>query len=213
MRPIEVDDAPMLRVALLGCLVASCSRPAPVSHAEPTAVAPRTEPASAAAAATPGAPGPCAGSARIRSIYELPEPRTLDGAFGQCARFDGWWGSGSITLAAQPGEHAGHVLRPFAFVRERNPSLGWPYWYALDVIFVDVGPKDEASVAAYRAYERDYREDLVFIIGDLNRLEEDQARARWDALTASRPKGAEPLGQTLLPALLRLTTGPTPLPN
>ncbi|TGM61592.1 hypothetical protein EHQ97_01125 [Leptospira adleri] len=41
--------------------------------------------------------------------------------------------------ATKNGERGFLVLKPFSFVRESNPSSGWPSWYALDAVLVNVG--------------------------------------------------------------------------
>ncbi|MBM9500558.1 hypothetical protein JWG44_09895 [Leptospira sp. 201903071] len=41
--------------------------------------------------------------------------------------------------ATKEGERGYLVLKPFSFLRESNPSLGWPSWYALDAVLVNVG--------------------------------------------------------------------------
>ncbi|WP_162274093.1 SURF1 family cytochrome oxidase biogenesis protein [Leptospira tipperaryensis] len=41
--------------------------------------------------------------------------------------------------ATKDGEKGYLILKPFSFVREPNPSLGWPSWYAMDAVLVNVG--------------------------------------------------------------------------
>ncbi|MBM9577676.1 hypothetical protein JWG45_11330 [Leptospira sp. 201903070] len=41
--------------------------------------------------------------------------------------------------ATKDGESGYLILKPFSFLRESNPSLGWPSWYAFDAVLVNVG--------------------------------------------------------------------------
>lgn len=52
----------------------------------------------------------------------------------------GWWGAGAALLPERKDEKDGfRVVRPFSFVQEPNPSLGWPAWSALTALVVDQG--------------------------------------------------------------------------
>ncbi len=53
----------------------------------------------------------------------------------------GYYRPGEILLQKKNnnGKNGYHVIKPFAFVRQPNPSVGWPSIYALDVIMVNTG--------------------------------------------------------------------------
>ncbi|MEZ4373060.1 MAG: hypothetical protein R3B07_19715 [Polyangiaceae bacterium] len=103
------------------------------------------------------------------------------------------------------GEGAGprQVLAPVRFVRERNPSLGWPSWSALDVVLVDFGPKDQSQIDELNHADPTFEEPLE-IVGELTRLSSAEGKRRWDGLLDSRAEADPPLGTGLLPAVLAL---------
>ena len=59
---------------------------------------------------------------------------------GVCVQGQGYWGEGAVLVHETREKTAGYrVIVPFSFVTDKNPSLGWPGWYALSAILVDRG--------------------------------------------------------------------------
>ncbi len=59
----------------------------------------------------------------------------------------GFWGSGAALVPERRGDTEGfRVLRPFSFVHEPNPSLGYPEWSALTALLVAQGWVAESKV-------------------------------------------------------------------
>ena len=75
-------------------------------------------------------------------------PRVLKPSHeGQCVILKGFWGSGAALVPERRGDGEGfRVLRPFSFVHEPNPSLGYPEWSALTALLVDQGWVAESKV-------------------------------------------------------------------
>ena len=100
------------------------------------------------------------------------------------------------------------MIRPFSFVRERNPSLGWPSWFALDAILADCGwiAADSIDAVSFRdaAYDPMF-EEPVTIQGVLRRPEKSTVHGLWEELNGlAARRDAGPHGQNLLPVVLQL---------
>jgi hypothetical protein len=70
------------------------------------------------------------------------------------AKVRGWFRPGGIFIARRSpkGEPGFVVIKPFGFVRQPNPSLGWPSWFALDAILARVGWVPKQAMESWRSF-------------------------------------------------------------
>lgn len=140
----------------------------------------------------------------------------------------GFWGSGAELVPERRDGSAGfRVLRPFSFVRERNPSLGWPGWVALDALLVEtdwVAEGDVSTLTLRNAADDPMLEEPVTLRGVVRKVSGEQPvrccgmgppSGLWGPLTKlgeGDPRaehrwpelGAPPYANNLLPLLLQL---------
>lgn len=78
---------------------------------------------------------------KILDLGKLKPEKTEHWMVGRKARVRGWYRPGEYLLEEKGLKgKAGYLrIKPFGFVREKNPSLGGPSWYALDVVMVNTG--------------------------------------------------------------------------
>lgn len=136
------------------------------------------------------------------------EPRRIRSLKGRCVIVKGFWGVGAVLIPESRDGGAGfHVLRPFSFVRERNPSSGWPSWFALDAILVDEGwipAGDATSLQSRDAYRDPMFEEPVTVRGVVREVRGEGMSRLWDPLTKlGEDLGAAPYGNELLPIVLQ----------
>lgn len=141
-------------------------------------------------------------------IDELPEPRSLGaGAMQRCVRLKGWWRGDAVQIRV--GNTQPRWLRPFAFVRERNPSAGWPSWSALDAVLVELDGEQVKGAQPTPRLEPMLVESIA-IRGVLRALDASDAEALWNALFLARDQAAAPFGQNLLPVVGGVGGGVSP---
>jgi hypothetical protein len=126
----------------------------------------------------------------------------------RCSTVRGYWGIGAVLVPETQAGVAGYrVLRPFRFVRERNPSLGWPSWYALDAIIVDNGwieAKSLDSLSLPTERKDPLFEDPVTIKGTLRKPPSNISRL-WEHFDNVRDVlDLAPYGQNSLPILIEV---------
>lgn len=94
-------------------------------------------------------------------------PRILEASHrGHCVILKGFWGSGAVLVPEQRnGTDGFRVERPFSFVQEPNPSMGFPEWSALTALLVDQGWVSESDVHSVTwSKTRDFGQ-LVVLVG------------------------------------------------
>ncbi|MEI1278574.1 SURF1 family cytochrome oxidase biogenesis protein [Leptospira venezuelensis] len=80
----------------------------------------------------------------------------------------GYFHSAEVLVPGKKDNMDGYwIIKPFTYVRERNPSLGWPYWAALDAVLINVGwIPSEGTNHFYKSLKYDpYFEESVEIRG------------------------------------------------
>ena len=134
--------------------------------------------------------------------------RTPVALIDRCATVRGYWGIGAVLVAETRAGVAGfRMLRPFRFVRERNPSLGWPSWYALDAIILDTG-WIKAELLDSLSLPTDSKDPLfqepVTIAGTLRKPPSSIARL-WEHFDSVREAlDLAPYGENLLPIMIEV---------
>jgi hypothetical protein len=131
-------------------------------------------------------PLPRQGSRACHRVAPRDVPLDAASRVDTCVIIEGWWGVGAILVPEKRKSVAGkRVLRPLSYVREPNPSLGWPSWAALDTILVDCGWIPDASVAASKVTVQ--ADDPLFVEHNATvrgwvRHSTAVSDATWDAL-------------------------------
>lgn len=134
------------------------------------------------------------------------DPR-LDGRVGACVELEGWWAVGALVVPeARDGQPGQRVLRPFSYVGETLPSLGWPTWSVLDTVLVDTGWTPAAALPAAPVTtalgDPLFTERRDHVRGWVTRAPGVTERA-WDALhPLVRRPGTYPYGDELVGVVL-----------
>lgn len=138
-------------------------------------------------------------------VVERPEPRTLESSLrGRCVVLVGYFAEEVAWVeerpsASDPERVRWRRYRPFRFVRQRNPSLGWPEWAALSAVLVDEGTAD-ANEPPLPLAGRDL-ENVEVVVGRLRPWPRSAPKV-WRVLLASRGESAGPYAQEELPLVL-----------
>ncbi|MFT3770543.1 MAG: hypothetical protein QM820_34370 [Minicystis sp.] len=122
-----------------------------------------------------------------------------------CVALDGWWAVGALVVPETRNGIAGErVLRPFSYVRETNPSLGWPSWAALDTILVDCGWASSESAVTTSASDPLFSKSQDHLRGWVRRVS-TITKATWQPLLRLlEHPGTYPFGETLEGTILEL---------
>jgi hypothetical protein len=138
-------------------------------------------------------------------VMARPEPRTLESSLrGRCVVLVGYFAEEVALVAersstSEPERVRWRRYRPFRFVRERNPSLGWPEWVALSAVLVDLGTVDE-NEPPLPLVGKDLR-NVEVVVGQLRPWPRSAPKV-WRVLKASRGEGAGPYAQEELPLVV-----------
>jgi len=71
-------------------------------------------------------------------------------------KVEGYFHPSEIRIGMKKNGKEGYtIIKPFSYVRKKNPSAGWPRWFAFDAILVNIGWVPEETI------QHDFQEAII----------------------------------------------------